>query len=79
MPARFTHRFTDLLQLSYKGKLKIEEFKSLGASSIKASKPSLRGIITPLYAECPWVLFYLNFNRRLVFNQWDHKNRPTFE
>ena len=79
IPARFIHRFTDLLQLSYKGRLKIEEFKLSGASSIKESKPSLRGIITPLCAECPLVLFYLNFNRRLVFNQWDHKNRPTFE
>ena len=64
--ACFTHRLTDLLQLSYEGRLKIEEFKSSGASPIKESKPSLRGIITPLCAECPWVLFYLNFNRRLV-------------
>ena len=53
IPARFTHRLTDLLQLSYEGRLKIEEFKSSGASPIKESKPSLRGIITPLCAECP--------------------------
>ena len=66
IPTCFTHRLTDLLQLSYEGRLKIEEFKSSGASPIKESKPSLRGIITPLCAECPWVLFYLNFNRRLV-------------
>ena len=66
MLARFTHRLTDLLQLSYEGRLKIEELKSSGASPIKESNPSLRGIITPLCAECPWVLFYLNFNRRLV-------------
>ena len=64
--ARFAHRLTDLLQLSYVGKLKMEVSKSSGASPIKESKPSLRGIITPLCAECPWVLFYLNFNRRLV-------------
>ena len=66
MPARFTHRLTDLLQLSYEGRLKIEEFKSSGASPIKESKPSLRGIITPLCAECPLVLFCSNFRRRLV-------------
>lgn len=66
MPARFTHRLTDLLQLSYEGRLKIEELKSSGASPIKESKPSLRGIITPLLTECPLVLFCSNFNRRLV-------------
>ena len=66
MAACFTHRLIDLLQLSYKRRLKIEEFKLSGASPIKESKPSLRGIITPLCTEYPWVLFYLNFNRRLV-------------
>lgn len=49
IPARFTHRLTDLLQLSYEGRLKIEELKSSGASPIKESNPSLRGIITPLW------------------------------
>ena len=63
IPARFTHRFTDLLQLPYEGRLKIKEFKSSGASPIKESKPSLRGIITPLCAECPLVLFCSNFSR----------------
>lgn len=62
MPARFT----DLQQLSYEGRLKIEEFKPSGASPINESNPLFRGITTPLFAECPWVLFYLNFNRRLV-------------
>ena len=66
MPACFTHRFTDLQQLSYEGRLKIEEFNSSGALPIKDSKPSLRGIITPLCAECPLVLFCSNFSRRLV-------------
>ena len=66
MPARFTQRFTDLQQLSYEGRLNIEEFKSSGASPINESNPLFRGITTPLFAECPWVLFYLNFNRRLV-------------
>ena len=66
IPARFIHRFTDLLQLSYEGRLKIEELRSSGASPIKESNPSLRGIITPLCAECPLVLFCSNFSRRLV-------------
>ena len=65
IPARFTHRLTDLLQLSYEGRLKMEESKSSGASPIKESKPLLRGIITPLCAECPLVLFCSNFNSRL--------------
>ena len=66
MPARFTHRFTDLQQLSYVGKLKMEVSKSSGASPINESKPSFKGITTPLLAECPLVLFCSNFSRRLV-------------
>ena len=66
MPARFTHRFTDLQQLSYVGKLKMEVSKSSGASPINESKPSFKGITTPLVAECPLVLFCSNFNRWLV-------------
>ena len=66
IPARFTHRLTDLLQLSYEGRLNMEESKSSGASPINDSNPSFRGITTPLCAECPFVLFCSNFNRRLV-------------
>ena len=61
MPARFTHRFTDLLQLSYEGRLKIEELKSSGASPIKESNPSLRGIITPLFARMSFGLVLFKF------------------
>ena len=66
MPARFTHRFTDLQQLSYEGRLKMEEFKSSGASPISESNPSFRGMTTPLCAECPLVLFCSNLSKRLV-------------
>ena len=66
IPARFTHRFTDLQQLSYVGKLKMEVSKSSGASPINESKPSFKGITTPLLAECPLVLFCSNFKRWLV-------------
>lgn len=66
MPARFTHRFTDLQQLSYDGKLNMEVFKSSGASPINDNNPSFRGMTTPLCAECPLVLFCSNFRRRLV-------------
>ena len=67
MPARFTHRFTDLQQLSYEGRLKMEEFKSSGASPISESNPSFRGMTTPLCAECPLVLFCSNLSKRLVY------------
>lgn len=66
IPARFTHRFTDLQQPSYEGRLNMEEFKSSGASPINESNPLFRGITTPLFAECPLVLFCSNFRRRLV-------------
>ena len=66
MPARFTHRFTDLQQLSYEGRLKMEEFKSSGASPISESNPSFRGMTTPLCTECPLVLFCSNLSKRLV-------------
>ena len=66
MPARFTHRFTDLQQLSYEGRLNMEESKSSSASPISYNRPSFRGITTPLLAECPLVLFCSNFRRRLV-------------
>ena len=64
-PARFTHRFTDLQQLSYEGRLNMEEFKSSGASPINESNPLFRGIITPLCAECPLVLFCSNLSKFL--------------
>ena len=57
IPARFTHRFTDLQQLSYEGRLNMEEFKSSGASPINDNRPSFRGITTPLLAECPLAYF----------------------
>ena len=66
IPARLTHRFTDLQQLSYEGRLNMEESKSSGASPINDNRPSFRGITTPLFAECPLVLFCSNFNRWLV-------------
>ena len=64
-PARFTHRFTDLQQLSYEGRLNMEEFKSSGASPINESNPLFRGIITPLCTECPLVLFCSNLSKFL--------------
>ena len=66
IPARFTQRFTDLQQLSYDGKLNMEVFKSSGTSPINDNNPSFRGMTTPLFAECPLVLFCSNFRRRLV-------------
>lgn len=66
MPARFTHRFTDLQQLSYEGRLNMEESKSSGASPINDNNPSFRGMTTPLCAECPLVLFCSNLSKRLV-------------
>lgn len=54
MPARFTHRFTDLQQLSYEGRLNMEESKSSGASPINDNRPSFRGITKPICAEYPF-------------------------
>ena len=65
MPARFTHRFTDLQQLSYEGRLNMEEFKSSGTSPINDNNPSFRGMTTPLCAECPLVLFCSNLSKFL--------------
>ena len=65
IPSRFTHRFTDLQQLSYEGRLNMEEFKSSGASPINESNPLFRGIIIPLCAECPLVLFCSNLSKFL--------------
>ena len=62
IPARFTHRFTDLQQLSYEGRLNMEEFKSSGALPINESNPLFRRIITPLCAECPFVFFFSKFS-----------------
>lgn len=58
MPARFTHRLTDLQQLSYDGRLKTSDsFVSPSfALPTKWMSPSLRGIVVQLRAECPLIL-----------------------
>ena len=58
MPARFTHRLTDLQQLSYDGRLKTSDSfvsPSFGLPT-RWMSPSLRGMVTQLRAECPLIL-----------------------
>ena len=67
MPARFTHLLKAFRHIVWLGKGNIGASlpsPSLGCP-IRLKMPSFNGIITPLLAECPFVLFCSNFNSLL--------------